>query len=68
MGVLTQNADNHASMMTDMGIKREELLAAIWNVDMVEVASSLSRESSAYQASIQAGAKIIMPTLLDYMK
>ncbi len=67
VAILTQNADNRKSMMTDMSIKREELMASIWDVDLVKVTSDLSRETAAYQACIQAGAKIIMPTLLDYL-
>ncbi len=67
VAILTQNADNRKSMMTDMSIKRQDLMSSIWDVDMVKATSDLSRETAAYQASIQAGAKIIMPTLLDYI-
>jgi flagellar hook-associated protein 3 FlgL len=68
IAILTQNADNRSSMMTDMELKRQELMSSVWDVDMVKVTADLSRETAAYQASIQAGARIVMPTLLDYLK
>lgn len=68
IGVMTQSVENRQQMMSDIAIKREELLASVQDIDYAQVAMQLNKEMMAYQASIQAGAKVVMPTLLDYLR
>ncbi len=68
IGIMTQSVESRKSLMQDMDIKRQELLSNIQDIDYTEVISKLNKEMTAYQASIQVGAKVMMPSLLDYIK
>ena len=45
-----------------------ELMSNNEDVDMAEVIMNLSNEENVYRSSLAAGAKIIMPTLLDFLR
>ncbi len=68
IGVMTQSVENRQQMMSDIAIKREELLASVQDIDYAQVAMQLNKEMMAYQAAIQSGAKVVMPSLLDYLR
>jgi len=67
-GIMTQSAEARKSQMEDAKIKKQELLSNIQDIDYAEVMMELNKEMTAYQSAVQSGAKIMMPTLLDYLK
>ncbi|MDD5457313.1 MAG: flagellar hook-associated protein FlgL [Candidatus Margulisbacteria bacterium] len=68
IGIMTQSADNRKQLMEDTKINRQEQLSSIQDIDYAEVMTELNREMMAYQAAIQSGARIMTPTLMDYIK
>ncbi|OGI07132.1 MAG: flagellar hook-associated protein 3 [Candidatus Margulisbacteria bacterium GWF2_35_9] len=67
VGVMMQNIEQKQSLMTDMKLKQQELLSSIEDIDYAEIMTELNSEMVAYQAAIQAGARVVMPSLLDYL-
>ena len=67
VGIMAQNVEQKQSLMVDMKLKQQELLSSIEDVDYAEVMTELNKEMTAYQAAIQAGARVVMPSLLDYI-
>lgn len=68
VGIMMQNIEQKQSMMEDINLKRQELLSSIEDIDYAEVITELNKEMMAYQAAIQAGARVVMPSLLDYLR
>lgn len=75
--VLAQRATNGArvtrvetfeSKMTSLDIEYQRLLSNAEDVDITQVIVRLRGAETAYQAALGAGAKLIQPSLLDYLK
>jgi len=49
-------------------LQAQELLSQIEDTDVARASIQLSAASNAYEATLAVGAKIIMPTLLDFLK
>lgn len=64
--------ENRASLLnqrySDSEVSIKELLSSYEDVDMPKVISQLSLSQSVYQASLAASAKIMQPTLMDFLR
>lgn len=56
------------SRLTDAGINLESLQSKVEDADMAEVITNITTEENVYQASLSAGAKIIQPSLVDFLR
>lgn len=54
--------------LEDMGINLEGLQSKTEDADMAEVITNLKMGENVYQASLSAGAKIIQPSLVDFLR
>ncbi len=75
--VLAQRATNGArvarvetleSKLTSLDIEYKRLLSDVEDVDITEVIVKLKSAEASYQAALGAGARLIQPSLLDYLK
>lgn len=75
--VLSQRATNGArvsrletleSQMTSLDIEYKKLLSDVEDADLTQVIVKLKSAEVAYQAALGAGARLIQPSLLDYLK
>ena len=75
--VLAQRATNGARVnrvetlqnkMTDLDIEFQRQLSNLEDADITQVIVRLRGAEAAYQAALGAGAKLIQPSLLDYLK
>ncbi|HHW26946.1 MAG TPA: hypothetical protein GXX23_06355 [Firmicutes bacterium] len=75
--VLSQRAENGARInrlemlngkMTSLDIEYKKLLSSSEDVDLSELLVRLQSAEAAYQAALAVGARLIQPTLLDYLK
>jgi flagellar hook-associated protein 3 FlgL len=54
--------------LVDLDIEYKSLLSDVEDVDITEVIVKLKSAEAAFQAALGAGAKLIQPSLLDYLK
>jgi len=54
--------------LEDMGTNLTSLQSKVEDADMAEVITNLKMGENVYQASLSAGAKIIQPSLLDFLR
>ncbi|HEY8393309.1 MAG TPA: flagellin, partial [Thermaerobacter sp.] len=54
--------------MTEIRIDSERLLSEVEDVDVAETVMRLSVSEAAYRAALMAGARIIQPTLMDFLR
>ena len=66
-------ADGHRlelarARLQDMSFQLKSLLSETEDADMAEVITHLTTEEAAYRAALEAGARIIQPSLLDFLR
>lgn len=75
--VLAQRAKNGARVarietleikLTALDVEYKRLLSDVEDIDVTEVIVKLKGAEAAYQAALGAGARLLQPTLLDYLK
>lgn len=75
--VLSQRAANGARVsrvealetkLTALSIEHERLLSDVEDIDLTQVIVKLKAAETAYQAALGAGARLLQPSLLDYLK
>ena len=75
--VLSERAENGARMnrlemlngkMTSLDLEYKRLLSNSEDVDLTELLIRLQSSEAAYQAALGIGARLIQPTLLDYLR
>ncbi|PZN09821.1 MAG: flagellar hook protein [Bacillota bacterium] len=54
--------------MTEIRIDTERLLSEVEDVDVAETVMRLSVSEAAYRAALMAGARIVQPTLMDFLR
>ena len=74
---LSQRATNGARVsrvetletnLTSLGIEYKSLISDVEDIDITEIIVKLKSAETAYQAALGAGAKLLQPSLLDYLK
>ena len=56
------------SRLEDMELNYTELLSENEDVDMARLIIDLKNQENVYRASLAAGARIIQPTLVDFLR
>jgi len=67
LGAKQQGLDILAQRLEDENLQLQTALSSDYDADLAEVISSLVAKQSAYQAALQATARIFRMTLLDYI-
>lgn len=68
VGARTNRVESAENRMFDNTIQLKSMLASITDIDMAEAITKLKSEESVYQASLSASAKIIQPSLMDFLR
>jgi flagellar hook-associated protein 3 FlgL len=68
IGVKTNRLDLTLNRIADDALNLKDLLSKNEDADMAEVIMNLKMQESVYQASLSGGARIIQPTLLDFLR
>jgi flagellar hook-associated protein 3 FlgL len=66
-GAVTNRLDTQNSLLTAQELSIQSLLSNTQDADMAKVMITFSQTQTAYQAALQAGAKVIQPSLLDFL-
>lgn len=67
VGAAYDRLENMDSVLSEVIERERGLLSEAEDVDLAEAVMDLSMQQTAYQASLAASAKVILPTLLDYL-
>lgn len=67
IGAHTNRVEAQRGRLTGAQVAVAQQRSATLDVDMAEASTTYASQSLVYQASLQAGAKMIQPTLLDYL-
>jgi flagellar hook-associated protein 3 FlgL len=67
IGANVNRLDLQENRLEDTSINYEELLSKNQDADMAEVIMDLKMQENVYKASLAAGARIIMPSLVDFL-
>lgn len=68
IGAKVNRLDLQESRLESTGLNYEELLSKNQDADMAEVIMQLKMQENVYRASLAAGARIIMPSLVDFLR
>lgn len=68
IGARVNRLDLTKNRLTDQVNNLEALLSKAQDIDMAQVISQLKAQESTYNAALASGARIIQPTLLDFLK
>jgi len=75
--VLTQRASAGSKLMglestevkhTDLSLNYTKLLSDTEDADITQLVADLATQETLYQAALQSAAKIIQPSLLDFLR
>lgn len=67
MGAKYNRLEMINSRLADMEINYEQVLSTNEDVDMAQLVIDLTNQENVYRASLSAGAKIIQPSLVDFL-
>jgi flagellar hook-associated protein 3 FlgL len=68
VGARTNRVELIDQRLKDLTLNLNDLQGKTEDADMAETITKFNMEQSVYQASLSAGAKIIQPTLIDFLK
>jgi flagellar hook-associated protein 3 len=68
IGTNAMRLESTSSRLLDMELNFTRLLSEVEDADMTELITSLAAQENSYQASLLAAAKIIQPSLLDFLR
>jgi flagellar hook-associated protein 3 FlgL len=68
IGAKVNRLDLQETRLENTSINYEELLSKNQDADLAEVIMQLKMQESVYRASLAAGARIIMPSLVDFLR
>ncbi|WP_422121911.1 flagellar hook-associated protein FlgL [Planococcus sp. X10-3] len=68
VGARTNRVESAENRMFDNTLQLKTMLSSLTDVDMAEAITKLKSEESVYQASLSASAKIIQPSLMDFLR
>ncbi len=67
VGSATNRLERMENLISQLIEREKTLLSEAEDVDIAEAAMNLNLKESAYQASLAACARVILPSLLDYL-
>lgn len=68
VGAKTNRLENSLSRFNDFKLSLKELLSKNEDIDLAEVVMHLKEQKSVYEAALAAGAQVIQPTLLQFLR
>ena len=68
VGARANRVESAENRMFDNTLQLKSMLSSITDIDMAEAITKLKSEESVYQASLSASAKIIQPSLMDFLR
>ena len=68
VGTNALRLESTASRLLDKGLSYTTLLSEVEDADLTKVITELAARENGYQAALMAAAKIIQPTLLDFLR
>lgn len=68
VGARTNRVESAGNRMFDNTMQLKTLLSSITDIDMAKAITNLKSEETVYQASLSASAKIIQPSLMDFLR
>jgi flagellar hook-associated protein 3 FlgL len=68
VGAISNRLDTQRTRMSGQELSVTDLLSKTEDADMAKTLITYSQTQTAYQAALQAGAKIIQPTLMDFLR
>lgn len=68
VGAVAQRLEKMEEVISGLMVKHKELLSLAEDADLAEAVMDFQFKQTAYQASLAACARAIMPTILDYLK
>jgi flagellar hook-associated protein 3 FlgL len=68
IGAKTNRIELAEDRLEDININLSSLQSKVEDVDMAEVITNLKMDENVYQASLSAGARLIRPSLLDFLR
>jgi flagellar hook-associated protein 3 FlgL len=68
IGARTNRLDHAESRLNDISINLEKLQSKTEDADMAEVITNLKTSENVYQSSLSAGARLIRPSLIDFLR
>jgi flagellar hook-associated protein 3 FlgL len=67
VGALQNRLTTQLSRLKDAEVNVSDLLSKTQDADMPKTMVNFSMTQTVYQAALQAGAKVIQPTLMDFL-
>jgi flagellar hook-associated protein 3 FlgL len=68
VGARSNRLDLTKNRLSDQYTNFSELMSNNEDADMAEVIMNLKNEENVYKASLEAGARIIQPSLMDFLR
>lgn len=68
VGSRAKQLEDLVATLEDSKVAAKEALSRLENVDTIEAIVNLKTKEAAYQAAVQVTAKVIQPTLLDFLR
>jgi flagellar hook-associated protein 3 FlgL len=68
VGAKVNTLESAASRASDVEVNQTGMLSKVEDVDMAEALMNFATQETVYKASLQAGAKAVEPSLLDYLR
>jgi len=68
VGAKTNRLELTKARLEDAGLNLSTLLSKNEDIDTAEVITRLKMQENTYQTALAAGARIIQPTLLDFLR
>ena len=68
VGALTNRLETQHSHLRDQEVNVSDLLSKTEDADMAKTMIAFSQAQAVYQSALQAGAKVIQPSLLDFLR
>ncbi len=68
IGARVNRLERAKDRMTDLNINNQKLLSKREDLDLPKAVSDLKTQQSVYQAALSAAAKVLQPTLLDFLR
>lgn len=68
VGARMNRVESAENRMFENTLQLKSMLSSITDIDMAEAITKLKSEESVYQASLSASAKIIQPSLMDFLR
>jgi flagellar hook-associated protein 3 FlgL len=68
IGAVTKRLETQLSRLSDQEVNVSDLLSQTEDADMAKTMITFAQTQSVYQSALQAGARVIQPSLLDFLR